>query len=91
MDVVAPLVAYLQPPVAVQPRQRPLHHPPVPAQPFAGLDAAPGDARDYAPFSESLSTPGEVVGLVGVQLLRALARATTTRLADRLNGVHGLL
>ncbi len=90
VDIGPPLVAYLRPPVAVQPRQRPLHHPPVPAQPFAGLDAAPGDARGYAPLSESLSAPGKVVALIRVQLLRALARAAKG-LADRRDGVHGLL
>jgi hypothetical protein len=48
-DVRAPLVADLQPPVADQPRQRPLHHVPVAAQPLARLDAAPGDpGRDAA-------------------------------------------
>jgi hypothetical protein len=38
-----PLVADLQPPVAHQPRQRPLHHVTVAAQPLAGLHATPGD------------------------------------------------
>ena len=52
VDVVPPLVADLQPPVAVQPRERPLHHPPVASQPLARFDAAAGDARGYAPLPE---------------------------------------
>src|SRR5215212_5393348 len=90
VGVVPPLVAHLQAPVAVQPRQSPLHHPPVPPQPFAGLDPAPSDARSYAPLPQGLPAPGEVVALVGVQLLGALARATA-RLTDRSHGVYRLL
>ncbi len=46
-NVGPPLIAHLQPPKAVDPRQwYPLHHPPMPSQPLAGLDAAPrSDAR----------------------------------------------
>jgi shikimate kinase len=42
-DVGAPLVADLQAAAADQPPQGRLDHPPVAAQPLAGLDAAPGD------------------------------------------------
>ena len=91
MDVVAPLVAHLQPPKAVRPRQRPFHHPTMPSQPLAGLNTAPGDARGYTPLTKRLAAARGVVGLVGVQLLRALARSATARLADRLDGVHDLL
>ena len=89
MDVVSPLVAYLQPPEAVYPRQCPLHHPPVPAQLLAGADAAPGDARGYASLLESLAASREVVALVGVQLLRTLSRSAT-RTLDGLYSVYGL-
>ena len=82
VDVGSPLVAHLQPSVAIDPRQRPLHHPPMPSQSLAGFDASPGDARSYAPLPERLSTAPEVVGLVGVQLLRALGRSAPARLAD---------
>jgi site-specific DNA recombinase len=67
-----------------------LNHPPVPPQLLARFDAPPGYARGYAPLPECLAASGEVVGLVGMQLLGALARASTTRLADRLDGVHDL-
>ena len=65
VDVRPPLVAYRQPPVAGEPRQRSLHHPPVPPQPLAALDAAPpGDARLYPPLVQSLAAAPEVVTLV---------------------------
>ena len=89
VDIGPPLVAHLQPPIAGEPRQRPLDHPPMPTQPFAGLEAAPGDARGYAPLPERLAAPGEVVSCVGMQLLRPLARAST-RFTDRPDGVHEL-
>ena len=44
-QVRAPLVADAEPAEAQQPRQRPLHDPPVPPEALARLDAAPGDAR----------------------------------------------
>ena len=77
MDVIAPLVAHLQPPVAVHPRHGPLHYPPVSTQLLAGLDASPGYARRYAPLSQSFPTSGEVGGLIGVQLFGALAQSAT--------------
>ena len=90
MDVVASLVAYLQPPVAIDPRQCPLHYPPVSPQLLAGLDASPCYARGYAPLPQGLAASREVVSLVSVQLPRAFARSATG-LADGLDGVHGLL
>ncbi len=90
VDVVPPLVADLQPPKTVQPRQSPLHNPTVPSQPLVRLDTAPGDAWGYAPLPQSLAAAGKVVGLVGMQLLGSLPR-TAARLADRRDSVHGLL
>ena len=84
MDVIAPLVAHLQPP-----RERPFCFPPVSAQLLAGFDAPPGATRSDTPLPQGLSASRKVVSLVGVQLLRALPRsATGTR--DGLYGVHGL-
>jgi hypothetical protein len=90
MDVGSPFVAYLQSPTAVDPRQCPLHNPSVPSQPLTGLDAAPSDARGYTPLPERLPAAGEVVALIGMELLRALAWSATG-LADRLDSVHNLL
>jgi hypothetical protein len=62
-DVAAALVADLQAPVAHQPRQRPLHHIPVAAQPLGGLDATPGDPRaDPAPTQHPPAARVVVVG-----------------------------
>src|SRR5215210_8257824 len=72
-------------------RQCPFHHPPVSAQFLARLDAPPSYPRRYAPLSQCLAASREVVSLVCVQLLGALARASTMRLADRRDGVYGLL
>src|SRR5215212_8230740 len=90
MDVVAPLVAHLQPPVAVHPRQCSFHNPPVSPQLLAGFDAPPGDTWGYAPLPECFAASREVVSLVGMQLLRALARSATRRLADRRDSIHSL-
>src|SRR5215210_4101917 len=90
MDVVPPLVTHLETPKAVQPRQGALHHPPVLTQPFARLDPAPGDAGGYPPLPERLAAARVVISLIRVQLLGALARATT-RLTNRRDGIHGLL
>src|SRR5215212_9361022 len=90
VDVSLPLVAHRQPAVTLQPRQRSLHHPPMPPQPLAALDPAPGDtALDAAP-PEGLSALLGVVTFVRMQLLRALPR-TTPRAFDRPYGVHEFL
>jgi uncharacterized protein (TIGR03083 family) len=67
-DVGAPLVAHLQAPVAHQPRQRPLHHIPVAAQPLAGLDATPGDPRGDPASAQRPPATWVVIALVAVQL-----------------------
>src|SRR5215218_8573824 len=92
VDVVPPLVAHRKPTVARKPRQRTLHHPPVPSELLARVDPPAGDAGGYAPLPERLPAAREVVCLVGVQLRGTLARpaGAPTRLADRRNGVHRL-
>lgn len=91
MDVLSALVAYLQPPEAVHPRQSLFHDPPVSTQLLAGFDAPPGYPRGYAPLPQSPAASREVVGLVRVRLHGPLARASTMGLADRRDGVYGLL
>jgi hypothetical protein len=89
MDVDSPLVAYLQPPEAVDPRERPFDYPPTMLpQLLAGLDAASGDTRGYAPLSECDTATREVVSLVSMQLLWTLSRSAT-RALDGLYSVHG--
>jgi hypothetical protein len=66
------------------------HPPPLPPQPLTGLDATSSDTPDDTPLPESLPPAGQVlVALVGVELLWALARSATARLAHRLDGLHG--
>lgn len=86
-DVGAPLVADGDAAEAGEPSQRTLHHPSVPAQALAALDAAPGDARDDRPPPQGPPAVGEVVAFVGVQLGRAAPWPPRT-LADRRHGIH---
>ena len=91
VEVSPPFVPYLQPPVAVEPRQRPLDYPPVSPQPLARLDAAPGDAALDAALAQRLAAAGEVVAFVSMELLlRPLPRAAT-RSANRRDGVDDIL
>jgi hypothetical protein len=90
MDVLSALIAHFEAPEAVQPRQSSLHHPPVSTQLLARFDAPPSYPRSYASLPQSLAASREVISLVGVQLLRALARASTMRLADRRDGIDRL-
>src|SRR5215208_7180024 len=74
MDVVASLITDREPAVLGYPRQRPLHHPPVPPQLLRTLHLLPGYASlDAAPL-ERPSTLFVVVGFVGVELLGTLPR-----------------
>jgi hypothetical protein len=91
VDVRTPLIAHGKPPVAGEPGERPLYHPPVTAELLAGVHPAPGDAPLDAAPPERFPAPGEVVAFVRVQLLRALPRSATTGALDRLDGVHHLL
>jgi len=47
VDVGPTFVAYGQPAVTSQPGQRAFYHPPVPSQPLAGVDPAPGEMRAF--------------------------------------------
>lgn len=73
MDVVAPLVAHLQTPQTVQPRERPLHLPPMPTQALARFDAAACPASRAA-ASNRLAAPRVVVALVRMYLAGTVAR-----------------
>lgn len=90
MNLCQPLVANLQSPVAVEPAQRPLHHPPVPTHlltrfyPFARYSW-----RD-ASLAQCASLLPRVIRLIGMQLLRPLTRAAARPL-DRADGIQGLL
>src|SRR5215218_73323 len=88
-----PLVADLQAPVAHQPRQRPLHHVAVAAQPIAWLDAAPGDSRGDPTATQRPPAARVVVALVQVELGGPPAGPTPPAVGtlDRRDGINQLL
>jgi hypothetical protein len=88
-EVSASLVADHEPANSQEPGQRPFHHPAVPAQSLAGLDAAPRNARGDATSTQRSPQVGIVVALVGVQLGRAFPRSPRFAAGtdDRGNGV----
>ena len=92
-DVRAALVADLQPPVACQPRQRPLDHVPVAAQPSRGLDAAAGDPRGDTASAQRPPAARVVVAIVQVELGGPPAGPTRPALRplDRRDGINQLL
>ncbi len=78
MDVGAPLIADGEAAKAVEPCQCPLDDPAVPAQLFGAVHAPPGNAGRDPALPAFASAAVMVVGLVGVKLVRALARTSTT-------------
>jgi hypothetical protein len=88
MDIRSPLVAYREPAVPRQPRQRALHHPPVTAQSLTAVFPSPGDAALDAATAQTLPTAREIVGLVGVQLLGPPAWSASSGMLDRRDGVY---
>ncbi len=79
----APLVADRQAPVPGQPRQRPLHDPPVTAEPGGGLDPLPRDAVLDPALDAGVAAAAVVVALVGVELRGPAPRASAAPCADR--------
>src|SRR4051812_20594774 len=77
MNVGATLVADGEAAEAVEPSERALDHPAVPAEPLAALDAPSRDSRLDAPLATDLPAHRIVVGLVGMQLVRPAARAAS--------------
>ena len=75
-DVGTPLKADLHPLIADQPGQRPLRHVPVTAQPFARLDAAPGDPGREPVLTQTPAGNGRSRPPVTVELGRAIAGPT---------------
>lgn len=89
VDVGASLVADRQAPEAIEPSVRALHHPSVPAQSLAALDAAACDAR-YNPTCPALvSARSSVVGFVGVQFVRAVSRPAPPTVAHGWDSIEG--
>jgi hypothetical protein len=89
VDVDASLVADWQAAEAVEPSVCALHHPPVPAQPLAALDAAACDARHNPTRSTLMSARSGVVGFVGVQFVRAVSRPAPPTVSHGWDGIEG--
>ena len=87
MDVRPPLITHLQPPEAVQPRQRALHHPAIAAQALAGLDPLAGDARRDASTATRPPIGGVVIRFVGMQLLWPFAWSSASA-SNRRDGIQ---
>jgi hypothetical protein len=81
------VVADREPAERDEPCLRPLHNPPVPAQPLAGLHASARDAGRDPAVPQSLAAGRVIVSFVAVDLGRAPARPAglTRGTADRLN------
>ena len=88
MDVGAPLIADGEAAKTVEPCQRSLDNPSVSAQPFAAVYASPGNAGHDPALPAFAPAAVMVVGLVGVELVRALARTSTT-VAHAWHGIQG--
>jgi hypothetical protein len=73
-DVLAPLVERTLAWLSKYRRLSVRYHPPVPSQLLARVDPTAGDAWGYTPLPQGLAAAGEIVGFVGVQLLRTLLR-----------------
>src|SRR3989475_3534537 len=78
---------------ACKPAVRPLHHPPVFAQPLAALNASSGNPANDTPLPQVGSASLEVVAFVGVQLCRSSTRSEehTSELQSQSNLVCRLL
>jgi hypothetical protein len=75
VDVVTSLVAGDETPKAAEPGMRPFHLPAVPTEAVAAFDTTSRDARRDAAAAAVAVAATMVIGLVGVQLVRAAPRA----------------
>ena len=87
MDIGTALVADGQATEAVQPGERALDHPAMLSQSFAGVDAFARYTAGDVSTPQGLPTPGNVVGLIGVQLLGPLA-PSPVRLLNGRDGIQ---
>ena len=90
MDIQRSFKADSQLAKACKPAVRPLHHPPVFAQPLAALNASSGNSANDAPLPQVGSASLEVVAFVGVQLCRS-STGTSWQASNRRNRVHAPL
>jgi hypothetical protein len=91
MNVCAPLVAHLEPSMAVEPRECPLDHPARAPQPLTRLDATPSNPRDNAPPAQCSTAAGIIIPLIGMEFHWAMAWASSSlsRQSERRNRIDG--
>lgn len=89
MHIGSSLVAHLQPPELVQPRQSPFYHPAVPSQALGAVYPFAGNARGDPPLPQCLATGSAGIGFVGMQFGGAFARSTAFPLQGR-DRIHQL-
>ena len=73
MNVGPPLIPDRQAARPMEPRQRPLDHPPMPAQPLSRLDPLARDPDLDSAAAQEPAAAGDVIRLVGMELGRAFA------------------
>jgi hypothetical protein len=88
VDVGASLVAHHQATRTVQPGVRALHDPAVLAEALATADPAPGDAGRGAAGAALPAIAAMVIALVGMEFVRASARAIAPGIAEWRNSVQ---
>jgi hypothetical protein len=88
-DVGASLVADGQPAEAAEPGESAFDDPAMPPQMLTALDAASGDAIADPSLAQGTTAARQVIGFVGVELVRALA-GSAPALAHRWHGVDQL-
>lgn len=88
MNVVAAFIANRQTAEAVEPSLGPFDDPAIAPEPLTGIDAPPGNPRRDVPLAQGVSTPVEIIRLVGMQFVRT-ASWTTTPPTNREDGIQG--
>jgi hypothetical protein len=88
MNVIEPFIANSQAAEAVEPCPGSLHYPAIATQPLARFNASARDPRHDATLPQLPAQRARIVGFVGMQLRRALARTPPPVAANRLDGIH---
>jgi hypothetical protein len=90
MDIGPTLVADGEPPEAIEPGQGAFHHPAVPTQALARLDLLASNADLDVAFRQRLPAARDIIGLVGMPLVRPLT-PTSVGLSNPGHGVEEVL
>jgi hypothetical protein len=90
MNIGPPFIAHAQPPEVIEPGQGALDHPTVATEALTAVDPLAGDTHADVAVPQRLATARDVVGLVGVGFVGALA-AAAVGLLDGRDGIEQLL